>query len=47
MVEENEASLQNVEELNQTVGDKRVNGFLETSSSDQSMCMLNFVTPPI
>lgn len=49
MVEENEASLQNVEELNhstQTVGDKRDNGFLETSSSDQSMCMPNFVTPP-
>ena len=50
MVEENEVSLQTDEDLNlntQTVGEKRDhNGFLETSSSDQSMCMPNFMTPP-
>lgn len=50
MVEENEVSLHTDEELNhstQTVGEKRDNGFLETSSSNQSVCMSSFVTPPI
>ena len=42
MVEENEVSLQSDETLNvntQSVGEKRDDGFLETSSSDQSMCL--------
>jgi hypothetical protein len=50
MVEENEVSLHIDEELNhsiQTVGEKRDNGFLETSSSNQSMCISSFVTPSI
>lgn len=44
MVEENEVSLQADEDLNlntQIVGEKRDNGFSETSSSDQSMCIPN------
>lgn len=47
MVEETEVSLQADEELDlntQTVGEKRENGFLETASNDQSMCMPNFMT---
>lgn len=44
MVEENEVSLQADEDF--IVGEKRDNGFSETSSSDQSICMPNFMTPP-
>lgn len=48
MVEENEVSLQTNEDLylnTQTLGEKRENGFLETSLSGQSMRMPNFMTP--